>query len=163
MPWLETDVRDQRIQFVLTVAARRGDGQRGLPGVRHQPQDRLQVAGVARRRRARWRCSPIGVAGRTTVPDRTAGRRDRSARRRAARARSAGAGPSWRRCWPPKGIVLTPRTIDRIDPARGLDAARQRRRRRRCSASRMPRPNELWQMDAKGAYPLRGPAAGVTR
>jgi hypothetical protein len=35
MPWLETEVRDQRIQFVMRWARRR-DGHRGLSRVRYK-------------------------------------------------------------------------------------------------------------------------------
>jgi transposase InsO family protein len=149
MPWLETDVRDQRIRFVLartradatmtaTCAAfgiSRKTGYKWL--ARHQTAG--SVAALADQPR-RPHQSPQRTAATVT------------ARVLALRARYGWGGAKLATLLAADGVSLAPRTIDRIIAREGL----VRPESGAPAPQRFVRstPNELWQMDAKGHYPL---------
>jgi transposase InsO family protein len=150
MPWLETDVRDQRIQFVLTV--RRGNVTVSAA---------CQAFGISRKTGHKWlrREAEAGsvavLANRSRRPHTSPTRTSEAITRRIGALRDAfGWGGEKLACvLAADGIRVAPRTIDRIIQREGWtrpDAAPAPALRRFCRAS----PNELWQMDAKGAYPL---------
>jgi transposase InsO family protein len=152
MPWLETDVRDQRIQFVLTV-------RRGTTTV----TEACRAFGISRKTGYKW-------LGREATAGSVAVLRDRSRRPRQSPRRTAGAivrrigelraafgwgGAKLAVLLAAEGIHLAPRTIDRVIHREGwtrTDAAPAPAPHR----FRHEAPNDLWQMDAKGAYPLAG-------
>jgi transposase InsO family protein len=146
MPWLETDVRDQRIRFVvaashpttnMTAICRafgisRKTGYKWLG--RHADAASLWAGGSMRRTSL---AEPHVEGSRSVV---------------VAQQARVGVVRSWRRCWPPKASWW-PRTIDRIIAREGLtrtDVAPAAALHRFTHAA----PNDLWQMDAKGHYPL---------
>ena len=150
MPWLETDVRDQRIQFVMTV--RRG-------GV--TVTEACRAFGISRKTGYKWLGREAAAGSVAVLRDRS--RRPHHSPRRTAAAITQRIGELRRDVgWggaklaimlAAEGIQITPRTIDRIVRREGWtrpDAAPTPAPRR---FSR-PAPNDLWQMDAKGAYPL---------
>ena len=150
MPWLETNVRDQRLQFVLAVRQRRGtvtalcrafgiSRQTGYKWLRREAAAG-SVAVLADRSRRPHR-SPARTADGTT--DRILALRD-----------EFGWGGAKLACiLASEGVCVSRRTIDRII---------QREGRTRSDVAPAPAlhrferraPNDLWQMDAKGAYPL---------
>jgi transposase InsO family protein len=150
MPWLETDVRDQRLQFVLAVRQRRESiaalcrafgisRQTGHKWLRREAQAGSVAALVDRSRRPHH--SPQRTAAAVT------------ARVVAARDHFGWGGATLAPVLAADGVHLAPRTIDRIIQRAGLTrmdvaptAASQRVERAAA--------NDLWQMDAKGAYPL---------
>jgi transposase InsO family protein len=150
MPWLETDVRDQRIQFVL-AASRPGANRSALCG----------AFGISRKTGYKWLRRQRVAASVAVLGDRSR-RPHRSpattaapvvARVRALREAYGWGGDKLAILLNAEGIRLAPRTIDRIIAREGLTrldvapTAALRRFERRA-------PNELWQMDAKGHYPL---------
>jgi transposase InsO family protein len=146
MPWLETDVRDQRIQFV--VAVRRGT----LPVTAV-----CQAFGISRTTGYKWlqreaaAGSVAALADRSRRPEHSPQRTPPAvvARLGVLRAHFGWGGAKLA----PEGHVLTPRTIDRWIQREGwtrADAAPAPAPRRFTH----PAPNDLWQMDATGAYPL---------
>jgi transposase InsO family protein len=150
MPWLETDVRDQRIQFVLAVRQGRGT-----------VTALCRAFGVSRQTGYKWlrreaTAHSVAVLGdRSRRPHRSPTRTDEWITDRILTLRDEfGWGGAKLACLlSAEGIRVAPRTIDRII---------QREGRRRADASPSPAPhrfersapNDLWQMDAKGAYPL---------
>jgi transposase len=150
MPWLETHVRDQRIQFVLT--ARR-------PGAKVSAVCR--AFGISRKTGYKW-LAREARAGSVAVLDDRSRRPHRSPQQTAAaivarigelRGTFGWGGEKLAVLLATEGMVLSPRTIDRIIHREGWtrrDAAPAAALRRFVRAA----PNELWQMDAKGAYPL---------
>lgn len=154
MPWLETDVRDQRIQFVMTV--RRGEATIAAA---------CRAFGISRKTGYKWlgretAAQSVAVLGnRSRRPHRSPRRTDTRVTKRVGALRAAfGWGGEKLACLlAAEGIVLAPRTIDRIIQREGWtrpDAAPTPALQRFTRGA----PNELWQMDAKGAYPL--PAGG---
>jgi transposase InsO family protein len=150
MPWLETDVRDQRIQFV--IAARR-------PGA--DVTAVCRAFGISRTTGYKWLSRDATAGSVAALADRS--RRPHHSPRRTPAGITARVG-ALRRAFgwgghklaillAAEGIDLTPRTVDRI-------IQRERWTRRDAAAAPALRrfarakPNELWQMDAKGAYPL---------
>jgi transposase InsO family protein len=150
MPWLETDVRDQRIQFVLT--ARRGDV---------TITEACRAFGISRKTGYKWLTreaqagSVAALADRSRRPHTSPARTGPRVTRRVCELRQAfGWGGDKLACLlAAEGIRLAPRTIDRILQREGLTAVP-------AVISPAPRrferaaPNELWQLDAKGPYPL---------
>jgi transposase InsO family protein len=150
MPWLETNVRDQRIQFVLWAQR---------PGVTMTAA--CAAFGISRKTGYKW-CARQQRAGSVIVLDDRSRRPQRSptrtsatiaARVCAARRETGWGGEKLAVVLAQDGVVVAPRTIDRIIQRHGLtraDAAPAP------ALTRFERrgPNELWQMDAKGAYPL---------
>jgi len=154
MPWLETPVRDQRIQFVMT--ARR-------PGANVSAI--CQAFGISRKTGYKWLAREAAAGSVAVLADRS--RRPHHSPTRTAvevtrrigelRAAVGWGGDKLAVLLAAEGLTLTPRTIDRIIRREGWtrpDAAPAPALRR----FTRPVPNDLWQMDAKGAYPL--PAGG---
>jgi transposase InsO family protein len=150
MPWLETDVRDQRIQFVM--AARR-------PGA--DVSAVCRAFGISRTTGYKWLAreaaagSVAALADRSRRPHHSPQRTAPGMTRRIGELRVAfgWGGAKLAVLLAAEGIILTPRTIDRIIQREGWtrrDAAPAPAVQRFTRAA----PNDLWQMDAKGAYPL---------
>jgi transposase InsO family protein len=150
MPWLETDVRDQRIQFVMTV-------RRGVVTV----TEACRAFGISRKTGYKW-LRREARAGSVAVLDDRSRRPHVSPRRTAAavtrrigelRGDVGWGGAKLAILLAAEGIQIAPRTIDRIIRREGWtrpDAAPAPALRRFTHAA----PNDLWQIDAKGAYPL---------
>lgn len=150
MPWLETDVRDQRIQFVLAV--RRGTA----------PVSAVcRAFGISRTTGYKWlrreaaAGSVAALADRSRRPHHSPHRTPAAvvARVGALRAHFGWGGAKLAPLLAAEGYRLTPRTIDRWIQREGWtrsDAAPSPAPHRFTHAA----PNDLWQMDAKGAYPL---------
>ena len=150
MPWLETNVRDQRIQFVMT--ARR-------PGTTVAAACR--AFGISRKTGYKWLRREAAAGTVAVLADRS--RRPRRSPTRTAATITHRIGELRTACgWggaklavllAAEGVLVTARTIDRIIQREGWT------RRDAAPAPALHRfarrtPNELWQMDAKGAYPL---------
>jgi transposase InsO family protein len=151
MPWLETDVRDQRIQFVNAVRE---------PGAKMARVCR--TFGISRKTGYKWLGRDEGTHSVAALTDRsrrplTSPQRTDAAvtgRVRVLRAEYGWGGDKLATLLDAEGIVLAPRTVDRIIQREGLtrlDTAPAPALGRFERAA----PNELWQMDAKGCYPLR--------
>jgi transposase InsO family protein len=150
MPWLETDVRDQRIQFVLTV--RRGDV---------TVTEACRAFGISRKTGYKWLTREAAAGSVAVLADRS--RRPRYSPHRTPQPVTRQIG-EWRAAtgWggaklavlaAAEGLAVTARTIDRIIQREGwtrADVAPAPAPQRFTRAA----PNDLWQMDAKGAYPL---------
>jgi len=151
MPWLETDVVDQRVRFVLALER---------PGAKLARVCR--TFGISRTTGYRWRDRHAAAHSVTALRD--VSRRPHRSPRRTTAARTARVvalrgeygwgGDKLAALLDGEGIALAPRTIDRIIQREGLTRtdcapAPALTRFERSSA------NELWQMDAKGHYPLR--------
>lgn len=150
MPWLETDVRDQRIQFVLT--ARR-------PGANISALCR--AFGISRKTAYKWLrrehlARSVGVLGdQSRRPKRSPHRTSAAIVTRIVALRQQHGWGGAKLAWllGREGIGITGRTVDRIIQREGLtrdDTAHSPAPRHFERAA----PNDLWQMDAKGAYPL---------
>ena len=149
MPWLETDVRDQRIQFVLTV--RRGTG----------ISEACRAFGISRPTGYKWLRREAAARSVAVLVDQSR-RPHHSPRETPAavvrrlgelRAHFGWGGAKLAPLLAAEGHVLTPRTIDRWIQREGWtrpDSAPAPALHRFTHAA----PNDLWQMDAKGAYPL---------
>jgi transposase InsO family protein len=151
MPWLETDVRDQRIEFMKAIRE---------PGAKMAQVCRTFC--ISRKTGYKWR-------GRDDMAQSVAALADRSRRPLTSPQRTPDAitdrvialrteyGWGGEKLVPlldAEGVAVAPRTIDRIIQREGLtrpDAAPAP------ALGRFERraPNDLWQMDAKGHYPLR--------
>ena len=150
MPWLETDVRDQRIQFV--VAARSPTA---------NVTATCRAFGISRKTGYKWLGrdaaaeSVSELADRSRRPHHSPTRTSDAVTRRVVALRQAygWGGEKLVPLLAAEGIPIAARTIDRIIAREGLtrtDVAPTAARRRFARAA----PNELWQMDAKGHYPL---------
>jgi transposase InsO family protein len=150
MPWLETPVRDQRVQFVMT--ARR-------PGANVSAV--CQAFGISRKTGYKWLSREAAAGSVAILADQS--RRPHHSPTRTAdavthrvgelRATYGWGGDKLAVVLAAEGVRLTSRTIDRIIRREGWtrrDAAPAPALQRFARAA----PNELWQMDAKGAYPL---------
>jgi transposase InsO family protein len=150
MPWLETDVRDRRIEFVKAV--RTPDAKMARV---------CRAFGISRKTGYKWlqrddaSHSVVALTDRSrrplTSPQRTAA--GVTARVIALRTEFGWGGEKLVPLLDAEGVVVAARTIDRIIRREGLtrpDAAPAP------ALGRFERgaPNELWQMDAKGQYPL---------
>jgi len=150
MPWLETNVRDQRLQFVLAVRQRRGT----VTTLCH-------AFGISRQTGYKWlrrdatAGSVAALTDRSRRPHHSPTRTDDETRDRVLALRDEfGWGGAKLACLlRAEGLRVSRRTIDRII---------QREGRTRHDTAPRPAlhrfehdaPNDLWQMDAKGAYPL---------
>jgi transposase InsO family protein len=152
MPWLETDVRDQRVQFVVTV--RRG----GLT-----VSAACRAFGISRKTGYKWLARETAAGSVAVLGDRSRRPHHSPHRTSAAVTQQIGAlravggwgGAKLAVLLAQAEVVVAPRTIDRIIRREGWT----RRDRAPAPAPRRfvrAAPNELWQLDAKGAYPLRG-------
>ena len=150
MPWLETDVRDQRIQFVITV-------RRGAVSM----TEACRAFGISRKTGYKWlqrekaARSVAALANRSRRPHRCPTRTSTRITRRigALRAQFGWGGQKLATLLGDEGIRITARTIDRIIQREGWtrsDVAPSPALQRFTREA----PNDLWQMDAKGAYPL---------
>ena len=150
MPWLETDVRDQRIQFVLTV-------RRGTATV----SDACRAFGISRTTGYKWLRREAAAGSVAALSDRS--RRPHHSPQRTPlavvarlgelRAHFGWGGAKLAPLLAAEGQVLAPRTIDRWIQREGWtrpDGAPAPALHRFTHGA----PNDLWQMDAKGAYPL---------
>jgi len=149
MPWLETDVRDQRIQFVLTV--RRGAG----------VSEACRAFGISRTTGHKWLRREAAAGSVAVLIDRS--RRPHRSPHCASpallkrlgelRGHFGWGGAKLAPLLAAEGLRLHPRTIDRWIQREGWtrpDSAPAPAPHRFTHAA----PNDLWQMDAKGAYPL---------
>ena len=150
MPWLETDVRDQRIQFV--IAASRPDA--NLTRV-------CAAFGISRKTGYKWlerqtaAGSVAALADHSRRPHRSPQRTSAAVTARVIAVREwyGWGGEKLAVVLAAEGITLAPRTIDRIVAREGLtraDVAPAAAPRRFAHAA----ANDLWQLDAKGHYPL---------
>ena len=152
MPWKETDVRSERVEFV--VRAERGDV--SMTGL-------CREFGIARKTGYKWlhRFHEVGtLAG----LDEYSRRPHQSPHRTPAfieeeveslRRETGWGGRKIQRCLSRRGILLARSTVDRIIKRRGWVESRTRHRPAVTRFERS-RPNELLQMDFKGPYPLPG-------
>ena len=153
MPWLETDVREQRIAFVVEALQ---------PAVNRSALCRKR--GISRKTGDKWLgCyaaagSLSGLAERSRRPTHSPARTGARVTARVVALRRAygWAGRKLQRLLAAEDLALSPATIDRIirreglvDPDEAHRPARQRFER--------SQPNELWQLDFKGQYPLARP------
>ncbi len=151
MPWLETNVHEQRLQFVM---AARAPGA-GLSEVCRQ-------FGVSRTTGYRWlrryqaTQTLASVVAHSRRPQHSPQRTEAAvvARVVALRQTYGWAGRKLQVLLRAEGLTLATATIDRIIRREGLVAAADAHRP---ALTRFERdaPNELWQMDFKGQYPLR--------
>jgi len=150
MPWLETDVRDQRVQFVMMV-------RRGTATV----TEVCRAFGISRKTGYKWLAreaaagSVAVLADRSRRPHQSPTRTSARVTRRIGelRATFGWGGAKLAVMLAAEGTVVAPRTIDRIIQREGWtrpDAAPAPALQRFTHVA----PNDLWQMDAKGAYPL---------
>jgi transposase InsO family protein len=152
MPWLETNVREQRMQFIVEATA---------------PDANLSAIcrqyGVSRKTGYRWldryeaAGSLLGLAERSRRPDNSPQRTSavRTARIVALRREYGWAGRKLRVLLAAEGVACSTATIDRIIRREGLVDPGESHRP---AVTRFERaaPNELWQMDFKGQYPVEG-------
>ena len=158
MPWLETDVRDQRIEFVKAVRA---------PGATMAAVCR--VFRISRKTGYKWLGRDAAAHSVAALADRSR-RPLRSPQRTAARvidrviALRAEYGWGGEKLGPlldAEGITLAPRTIDRIIQREGLTVW-MRRRPRRSAGSKARRPMSCGRWMRRGTIRC-APAASVTR
>jgi transposase InsO family protein len=151
MPWLETDVAEQRVRFVIALQQ---------PGATMAQVCRAfqisRTTGYTWRKRDRDAGSVAALRDRSRRPHRSPTRTSvaTTARVKTLRATYGWAGDKLAPLLAAEGIPIAPRTVDRIIRREGLtrlDVAPA------AALTRFERsaPNDLWQMDAKGAYPLR--------
>jgi len=150
MPWLETDVRDQRIRFVIAARHREAT----LTAV-------CRAFGISRKTGYKWLArereagSVTALTDRSRRPQRSPCRSSPAVTAQVVAARQAygWGGAKLARILESEGVRLAARTIDRIIAREGLtrrDTAPAPAPQRFVAAA----PNDLWQLDAKGHYPL---------
>lgn len=149
MPWVETNVREQRLQCVM-AALRPGANRAAV----------FRAFGVSRKTGDKWvarhqEAGVLGLADRSRRPHHSPTRTDdeSTARVREARAIFGWGGEKLAVVLRAQGLAVRARTIDRIIQREGLtrrDAGPAPALRRFEHAA----PNDLWQLDAKGHYPL---------
>lgn len=152
MPWLETNVREQRIQFVIDASK---------PSANFSAVCRQY--GVSRRTGYRWIERYQATGSLTALAERS--RRPHQSPRRTAAAITARivalrreygwAGRKLQVLLADEGVHRSTATIDRIIRREGLVDPRQSHRPALTRFERAA-PNELWQMDFKGQYPTVG-------
>ena len=152
MPWLETDVRDQRIRFVIAAS--------------HPTANvtaTCRAFGISRKTGYKWlerqatAASVSALTDHSRRPHHSPTRTNERITRRVVELRMlyGWGGEKLVPFLAAEGITLAARTIDRIIAREGLtrgDAAPAAAPRRFTHAA----PNDLWQLDAKGHYPLSG-------
>jgi len=151
MPWLETDVRDQRVAFVLAASP---------PGVNRAALCRQ--FGISRKTGYKWLAreaaagSVVALADRSRRPHRIGRRTAQRIITRVVRLRAqyGWGGAKLSALLAREGLHVAPRTVDRIIRRQGLtrrDVAPAAAPTRFVRAA----ANDLWQMDAKGSYPVQ--------
>jgi transposase InsO family protein len=150
MPWLETDVREQRIQFIVEATATDAN----LSAI-------CRRYGISRQTGYRWldryktAGSLVGVMERSRRPVRSPNRTsaEQTARIVSLRRQYGWAGRKLRVLLAADGLGCSTATIDRIIRREGLVDPEASHRP---AVTRFERaaPNELWQMDFKGQYPV---------
>ena len=155
MPWLETNVREQRVQFVIE-AVQPGAKLSALCRQRGISRKTGYIRWVARYQAAG---SLTGVVNRSRRPHCSPTRTPAAVTGRvvALRRQYGWAGRKLRRLLAAEGLRLAPATIDRIIRREGL-VDRDEAHRPAVQRFERAHPNELWQMDFKGQYPLPGRA-----
>jgi len=151
MPWLEIGVRDQRIQFVMAATQ---------PGANVTAVCR--AFGISRTTGYKWLRRRAAAGSVTALADRS--RRPHHSPQRtsdavtarvvALREQYGWGGEKLVPLLAAEGLAVAARTIDRIIAREGLtraDVALTAAPKRFARGA----PNELWQMDAKGHYPVR--------
>jgi transposase InsO family protein len=152
MPWKETDVMSQRIEFV--VRAKQGEA---------TISELCREYGVSRKTGHKWlkRYDEVGdLQGLEEIsrrPRTSPNQTPRSIEDKVVelRKKHGWAGKKLSRLLEKEDISLSPSTVDRIIKRRGLG---RQDKSSRPATKRFQRlyPNELWQMDFKGKYRLRG-------
>lgn len=152
MPWLETDVREQRMQFIVEATRPKAN----VSAV-------CRAYGISRKTGYRWldryeaATSLTGLVERSRRPARSPRRLSaaHTARIEAMRRQYGWAGRKLQVLLAAEGLRCSTATIDRVIRRAGLvDPAESHRP----AVTRFERavPNDLWQMDFKGQYPVRG-------
>jgi len=152
MPWLETDVRDQRIRFVIAAS--------------HPTANvtaTCRAFGISRKTGYKWLARHAAAQSVNELADQSR-RPHRSPQRTSARITARVVALRQAYGWGGEKLVpllaaeritVAARTVDRI-------IARESLTRRDVAPAAAPQrfahaaPNDLWQMDAKGHYPLGG-------
>jgi transposase InsO family protein len=151
MPWLETDVREQRIKFVMEA---------GQPGANRRAL--CATYGISPPTGYKW-LHRVSTQGSLTALAEPSRRPHHSPRRTGARVTArvvalrqefGWAGRKLRPLLEAEGLRVATATIDRIIRREGL-THRDETHRRAPTRFERSRPNDLWQMDFKGQYPLR--------
>jgi transposase InsO family protein len=151
MPWLETHVQEQRIQFVIAM---------------QQPGAKLarvcRAFHISRTTGYKWLARESEAHSVTALTDRS--RRPHRSPRRTSPALTqrvvalheefGWGGDKLVTLLDAEGRAIAPRTVDRIIQREGLTRADAAPAPALTRFER-PAPNDLWQMDAKGHYPLR--------
>jgi transposase InsO family protein len=154
MPWLETNVREQRMQFVVQAAA--PDANVSALCREYRISRRTGYRWLDRYHRAG---SLIALAERSRRPTHSPQRTSaaQTAQIVALRRQYGWAGRKLRVLLAAEGVTCSTATIDRIIRREGLVDPEESHRP---ALKRFERatPNELWQMDFKGQYPLGGSA-----
>lgn len=153
MPWLETDVTEQRLKFLIEAL----DGKRPMATV-------CQSFGISRTTGHTWvaryrACGSLtrGVEEASRRPAHSPGRTAAAVTARVVglRQQYGWGGRTLRVLLQQEGLALARATVDRILKREGLvrpeDSHPPAPRRFGRSA-----PNERWQVDFKGQYPVRG-------
>ncbi len=151
MPWLETNVPNQRIQFVIAMQQ---------PGAKMARVCR--AFHISRTTGYKWLARDATAHSVAALADQS--RRPRVSPRETPRAvvkrvvalreQYGWGGDKLTRLLREEAITVAPRTVDRIIQREGLTRLDSSPARALTRFERTA-PNELWQMDAKGYYPLR--------
>ena len=151
MPWKETDVLSQRVEFV--VRARTGE---------ESISKLCREFGVSRKTGHKWlarfeegRFSSL--ADRSRRPTRQPNKTPKVIEDRVVELRLeyGWSGPKLQVLLEREGVALSTATIDRIIKRRGL-VSKESSSKAATKRFERSHPNELWQMDFKGEYLLRG-------
>ena len=151
MPWLETDVRNERIRFVVAALQGEESTGSGLLPFRHQSQDGLQVVGAVPVRggleRAAGAIAATARESSAQLPDAT------EKKVLELRERYGWGSRKLQHLLLGEGVKLSRSTIDRILDRHGIAriSPHARPAPKRFERSQ---PNELVQMDFKGQYRL---------
>jgi transposase InsO family protein len=151
MPWKETDVLSQRIEFV--VRARRGD---------ESISELCREFGISRKTGHKWLSrfeegNFSALADRLRRPIRQPEKTPKVIEERVVELRLeyGWSGRKLQVLLAREGVALSTATIDRIIKRRGL-VSKEASTKAATKRFERSRPNELWQMDFKGEYLLRG-------
>ncbi len=150
MPWKETDVLSQRIEFV--VRARNGE---------ESISDLCREFGVSRKTGHKWlgryqKGRFWSLADRSRRPRRQPNKTPQEIEDRVVELRLeyGWSGPKLHELLKREKVSLSTATIDRIIRRRGL-VSKEASSKPATKRFERSRPNELWQMDFKGEYLLR--------